>query len=356
MLLFAEGPFRARLQEEGVAVKVIPIGAAVTGVARGGGIIGHLRALPGVWRAALHVARQAGRFEVLFANSQKALVIGTIAAWIARKPLVWYLHDIVTAEHFSAANRRLCVVLGNRFADRILTNSRASAEAFAAAGGRIAKVGVVYNGFDAAAFARPSVEQLLRLRGELCLSTAPIVAVFSRLAPWKGQRVLLDALGELPEVQALFVGAPLFGDEARFEVELRDTARRRGLDGRVRFLGFREDIPELLHLADIVVHTSIAAEPFGRVIVEGMLAGKPVVAARAGGACEIIEDGVTGRLVTPGDSRELAAALRELLGDRVAAKRMGTAAFESARERFSVAQMVNGIDTAIRAVVQSKKA
>ena len=143
------------------------------------------------------------------------------------------------------------------------------------------------------------------------------------------------------------VGAPLFGDEVSYQEELEKKTAALGLSDRVRFLGFREDIPSLLAAVDFVAHTSVAPEPFGRVIVEGMLAGKPVVATRAGGACEIIEDGITGRLVTPGDADELAKVLRALVEQPAEAARLALAGQAAARERFSEKAMLLGIEQAV---------
>jgi glycosyltransferase involved in cell wall biosynthesis len=103
---------------------------------------------------------------------------------------------------------------------------------------------------------------------------------------------------------------------------------------------------------DIVAHTSVAPEPFGRVIVEGMLAGKPVVATRAGGACEIIEDGITGRLVTPGNADVLAGVFRDLLEDQESAQRLAGAGYAAAVERFSVPAMLRGIEEEIAAATR----
>ena len=116
---------------------------------------------------------------------------------------------------------------------------------------------------------------------------------------------------------------------------------------RVRFLGFREDIPALLHAVDFVAHTSVAPEPFGRVIVEGMLAGKPVVATRAGGACEIIEDGATGCLVAPGDGAALAAVLRMLMEQPGEASRLAKAGRIFAMQKFPVSAMMRGIERGV---------
>ncbi len=105
-----------------------------------------------------------------------------------------------------------------------------------------------------------------------------------------------------------------------------------GLANRAHFLGFRDDVPALMKGVDIVAHTSIAPEPFGRVVVEGMLAGKPVIAARDGGVTEIIDDGRDGLLVPSGDANALAAAIRQL-ADRTFAWNSQRAGHASGREQ-----------------------
>ena len=355
VLLFADGPFRERLERVRVPVEVLAADESVNTVARDGRGFAQLRAIPGVWRLARRVAERAAEFDVLFANSQKALVVGVLAAWIAGKTLVWYLHDILTAEHFSGLNRRVAVTLGNRCANRVIANSDASRNAFIACGGRAERTTVVYNGIDAPPDPTPETEATAReLRAMWGWNGAPVVGLFSRLAPWKGQHVLLEALSQMPELCAVFVGAALFGDEARYQRELEALAKAKGLNDRVRFLGFREDIPALLNAVDFVAHTSVSPEPFGRVIVEGMLAGKPVVATRAGGACEIIDDGITGRLVTPGDAGALAGVLREMIEQPGEAARLGRVGQISARQRFSVKAMLLGIEREVAAVVRPR--
>ena len=165
---------------------------------------------------------------------------------------------------------------------------------------------------------------------------------FSRLAPWKGQHVLLEGLPYLPGIHALLVGDAIFGEQA-YAKALRQQSKDLGVEGRVHFLGFRQDIPRLMRLSDLVVHTSVAPEPFGRVIVEGMLARSPVVATRAGGAVEIVDDEVSGILVPPGDASALAGAISGLLTDPVRAQALAGAGYEKALEQFSVPAMLEGV-------------
>jgi len=104
--------------------------------------------------------------------------------------------------------------------------------------------------------------------------------------------------------------------------------------------GFRSDIADVMSALDIVVHTSVRAEPFGRVILEGMLLGKPVVATDAGGVPEMIVDGETGFLTPPGDAAALADRLIPLLREPLLRQRIGQRAQAWARERFSLARHV----------------
>jgi glycosyltransferase involved in cell wall biosynthesis len=140
----------------------------------------------------------------------------------------------------------------------------------------------------------------------------------------------------------VLVGDALFGETAYVET-LRVRARQPDITGRVHFLGFRQDIPGLMKSMDLIVHTSTSPEPFGLVIVEAMLAGKPVIATRGGGAVEIVSDGTNGLLVSPGSVPELRAAIERLLGDRALANRLGQAGRSRAEEAFSLAALFEGI-------------
>jgi glycosyltransferase involved in cell wall biosynthesis len=340
--LFADGPFRRRLEEAGVEVEVLPAPNTVSGVSREGGLRRDLLAVPGVFELARRVAKLARGYELLYANSQKALVIGALAGKIAGKPVIWHQHCLLTADHFSWGHRRLAVLLSNHLVRRVIANSEVSAEALVEGGGRVERIRVVYNGIDPSQFESVTSAEVNRLRRELGLDGTPVVGVFSRLAPWKGQHVLLEALPHLPGVHALLVGEAIFGEQAYARV-LRRRSEDLGVEDRVHFVGFRRDIPQLMRLSDLVVHTSVLPEPFGRVIVEGMLSRSPVVATRAGATAEIIDDEINGVLVPPGDARALAKVLHGLLKDQDRAQTLAEAGHAKALERFSLDAMLEGV-------------
>ncbi len=346
VVLFEEGLFTAKLRAASIPVAVIAAPRALHRVARESGLAASLGAAPSLVGLAWRVAQKARAFDVIYANSQKALVVGSLAALLARRPLVWNLHDLLTTEHFSQLNIRIAVTLANRFVRLVIANSEATKEAFLRAGGRRPVV-VVHNGIDVSRFTTVDPERLRALRRELRLGEGPVVGLFSRLAPWKGQHVLLEAMALLPGVEAVLVGEALFQEEQRYAQQLRERAAQPDLRGRVHFLGFREDVPVLMQVVDVVVHTSVAPEPFGRVIVEGMLARRPVIATKAGGALEIVRPGKTGLLVPPGDAQALARAIQYLLMHPNEAHQLAQAAYKDACTRFSLEAMQAAVGQAV---------
>ena len=288
---------------------------------------------------ALKVARE---FDLLYANTAKALVLAAMLALILRKKFCFHLHDILSGEHFSNANRRLIVWLANR-AKLVVANSRATAEAFKSSGGKEKLLREIPNGFDIARF-RPAASLANRTQAlppGFPEGAFPLVGLFGRITRWKGQDVLIKALERLPGVHALIVGEALFTDDDRvYRDEIRELAVTLGVAERVHFLGFHRDILPLLFAVDMVVHCSTSPEPFGRVIVEAMLTARPVLAARAGGALEILTDHKTGLLVEPSDPQALARAITTLLENPALAAALGKSAKTDAEQRFSLQRVL----------------
>ena len=167
-----------------------------------------------------------------------------------------------------------------------------------------------------------------------------VVLHVGRIIPWKGQDVFLRAMAvvleAVPDACAVLVGSPTDDAGRRFQLELEALAERLGISDRVVFAGSRRDVPQLIALSAVVVHCSTLAEPFGRVVVEAMAGGRPVIGADEGGVPEIIEAGVTGLLVRPGDPAVLGDAITGLLADPEAAEAMGARARQAVAARFSI--------------------
>ncbi|QBQ99010.1 glycosyltransferase family 4 protein [Paraburkholderia pallida] len=351
VLLFNDGPFREALDAAGARVDVLDSGA-LRNVRRDGGAVPKLGVLAGIAALVRETRRRARGADVLYANTQRAMVIGVLAGKLARKPVVWHLRDIVSDEHFGRVQRAVikgCAKLGLA---HVIANSHASARVFADLTKFDARrIDVVHNGVDESPFRALARVPQAQLRAQIGLpQDAFLVGAFSRLARWKGQHVLLEALLLEPRAHAVFVGAPLFGEDA-YAQELHEFVAARGLADRVHFLGFRHDIAACMRAMDVIAHTSITPEPFGRVVVEGMLAQRPVVASRDGGVKEIVEHGKNGLLCTPGDAQELAKTLGALCDDAALCERLAHNGLAVARERFGKEQYVEAVGRVLDGVV-----
>ncbi|MFK7847134.1 MAG: glycosyltransferase family 4 protein [Rhodothermales bacterium] len=351
VVLFEDGPFMDRLKSEAIPTSILQGSDAVMGVERAGGKLQDLKAMPGIFQMVMRLRKLAKKFDVVYANSQKALIIGALAGKAAMRPVIWNLHDILTADHFSASHRKIAVMIANRFVDHVIVNSEATREAFGACGGNLDKTSIVYNGIDAKLFQSVDANEVRDLRDSLGLKDEMVVGLFSRLTEWKGQHVLLEAIAQLKDVHVVLVGGALFQDDASYEQKLRGMVHDLNIADRVHFLGFRDDVPRLMKSVDIVAHCSTSPEPFGRVIVEGMLAKKPVIAANAGGAREIVTQNETGLLVEPSNPKALAEAILRLKEHPDKAQEMAEAGFTDAYRRFAIENIVKQIENQIRKVI-----
>jgi len=333
--LFADGSFKDLLEKNQIPVEVLT--NQNIQVKKESSLTQGLASITQIAPLINKVVKIARNYDLIYANTQKALVIGAIASFFSGRPLVFHLHDILSPEHFSQTNRRIAVNAANR-ASLIIANSQASKKAFIAAGGKGDKVEVIYNGFDPQNYI--TQEYIIKqLRQTLELDDKFIVGHFSRLSPWKGQHILIEALAKCPpEVAVILVGDALFGEQD-YVKQLHQQIDELQLQNRVKFLGFRNDIPQLMAACDLVAHTSTAAEPFGRVIVEAMLSGTPVVAAAAGGAVELVEPGINGFLTTPGNHQELTDVINTCLQDKQKTADIAQTARNTASQHFNVANI-----------------
>lgn len=308
-----EGAVAARARSQGVPVIILPMPTV-----RGSGLL----RLPGLVARLARRIRQAG-FGLVHANGSRCMLYGGLAGRWATVPVLWHVR-------VNARDPWLDPLLG-RLAARIVANSAATAGRF---GGHAARrIAVVPNGVDLAAF-RPG-QGGARVRRELGIpADARLVGTVGRLHPVKGHDLFLRAAAEVatafPAAHFLLVG----GGEA--EEELKALAAELGLGPRAHFAGHREDIPDILPALDCFVLAS-RQEAFGRVLVEAMAAGLPVVAARVGGVPEIVLEGTTGLMVPPEDPAPLAAAIRRVLADPARARAMGLAGRARAEREYDAA-------------------
>jgi glycosyltransferase involved in cell wall biosynthesis len=188
-----------------------------------------------------------------------------------------------------------------------------------------------------------------RKRKEFALSQNEVCfGIIGVLAEWKGHRVFLEAaakvLSVVPDCKVFVIGDTPDGT-TEYKNELIALTEKLAIRQKVIFTGFRPDVPELIQLLDIVVHTSITPEPFGKVIIEGMAMKKPVIATCLGGPAEIIEQGRTGFLVPPEDPELLSQKIIELLSNEDLVKEIGEAAWRSVKSKYDIRQHVEKMES-----------
>jgi glycosyltransferase involved in cell wall biosynthesis len=259
---------------------------------------------------------------LLHANSSRGMFYAGLAGRLAGVPAIWHVR-IAAAE---AWWDRLLAGM----ARRVVANSRATAGRFA---GRA--VEVIYNGEELEPFARADGR---RFRQELGLGGGPVVGMVGRLTPEKDHETLLRAAALLaprwPRARFLVVGEDPDPGQGR-RAALESLAAELGVAGRVVFTGQRDDIPEVMAGLDALVHCA-HQEAFGRVLVEAMAAGLPVVATAVGGIPEVVIDGQTGVLVAEGDPPAVAGAVEGLFRAPARRQALGRAGRERAVRCFSL--------------------
>lgn len=278
------------------------------------------------------------RSTILHTHLVHADVLGAVAAAIVRAPRVSSVHS--TAAHYRREPVRSAARLAGQRADRVIAISEhvgrfVTQERMVRPG----RLRVVHYGIDLEAWT--PLADVSGARGRAGWADDEVVAlVASRLVPDKGHDVALRALAraveQVPRLRLVVAGdGPLRADIESLVGEL-------GLDGHVTLLGYVSNLRELMGACDVVLFPTGAGfgEGFGLVNLEAMALGRPIVGSAVASVPEIVDDGVTGRLVPPDLVDPLAQALLELAADPAVRRRMGAVARERAVERFSLDQMV----------------
>ena len=305
-----------------------------------------------LWRTTSAIRRILRREGVDVVHSVLALghLYATIARAGTRVRAIWFQQAAVIRPGLID---RLAAIVPSV---RVFANSATSAEAQRALWNWTGGISVIHLGVDLKEFSLDRLAEAESVRRELGIPADHlVVGMAGRFEPWKGQHIFLEAAARLcdrfPQTTFLVVGDALFGLGGSYKARLETFVRERGLDRRVRFLGFRDDMAPIYAAMDVAVHASTSPEPFGLVIVEAMAMGRPVIASDGGGPREIIADGVTGFLSPMGDPGALAERIALLLGDPDLRRALGGAARQRVEHAFSAETMTARIEEAYREVL-----
>jgi glycosyltransferase involved in cell wall biosynthesis len=328
VILGEDGPLVERLSAIGVSHEVLPLKRNLAEVrkdtlttrglfsSRNASILGY------TWRLSRRIRELDA--DVVHTNSLKAALYGGLAGRLARRPVVWHVRDRIADDYLPHAAVLMVRWLGRVIPNAMIANSASTRDSLPAR----RFITVVFNPVVHDVVSAPALKD----RRE----TAFTIGLLGRLAPWKGQHVFLRAFANAfrgEPVRARLIGDALFGEDD-YVAELRRLTAELGIEKQIQFTGFQSDIWAQIAEFDILVHCSTIPEPFGQVVIEGMVAGVAVIAADAGGPAEVLTDGVDGLLVPPGDHAALTVAMRRLYEDSDLRKELALGGWRTSR-RFS---------------------
>jgi glycosyltransferase involved in cell wall biosynthesis len=297
-----------------------------------------------------HIRRQ--RPDIVHTHTSKAGILGRLAARLAGVPhIVHTPHGHVFYGHFGRIASGLFLAIERwfaRFTEKTVALTPSERQDYIDLDvGRPEDILTIHSGVDVECFGAGCADAAAK-KASLGLDPARQHVGFAGwLLPIKGPMHLLNAMGPVwedhPDVTLVLVG------KGEMEAELRQKAGRRVADGRVKFLGWRDDLHEIMPLFDVFVLPSLN-EGMGRVLVEAMAAGRPIVASRVGGIPDLVRHGETGLLAAPRDEVKLAESISFLLSNPDQAERMGAMGRLKCRE-FDLCAMVSKLDGLYRSLL-----
>jgi len=277
--------------------------------------------------------------DIIHGNGTRENIAAGLVGRIVRIPTVWHLRNLV-ARGMIDMEKPLSFL-----PRKIVANSRAVARRVKKLRWAKKRLSVVYNGVDLNRFSGNGGNGANGARHELGAGSGEvIVGIVGRIGAGKGHDLFLRAAKLALEreggnsLRFAVIGDELFTENGR-RARVVDLANELGISAHVSFTGYRDDVEKMIEALDILVLASVS-EPFGRVLIEAMAAGKPVVATDAGGVKEVVDGGVSALLVKPGDEVLMESAISRLAGDPPLRERMGSLGRERVLRKFSIEEHV----------------
>jgi glycosyltransferase involved in cell wall biosynthesis len=338
VVLFEDGPFADELRALGATVEIVRAPESVKSATRERGALrAAVESVRMIWSVAGGLRRQ--RPDLVYTNSMKAHVIGSIAAKLTNTPCIIHYHDL-----FSGRALRLLQLVS-----RLASRHRIACSTLVATSMAVGKTDVIYGPVEVDSYGALDDRRAARRRMDID-DDLPVVALVGRINRWKGHdrfvRIAARVNAVMP-VRFAIVGAPIFRDDD-FVPELEELIAGLGLTHRVSFHPWVNDVRTVFAAIDVNANCS-TREPFGRTLIEAAAAGVPTVCFADSGASETIADGVNGRTIEPFDEAAFAAAIIEILANHRRLPVISGAA-RSAADRFDAARIAAEMADVIRSV------
>lgn len=289
------------------------------------------------------------KYQVLHMHDSHAHWLGGCAARLSGKPLRIVSRRVDFSIHRHGFG--LSIIKYRHFADAFIAVSSAVKDALVHDGVPEEMIHVVYSGVDISPLEKKNNRRTLnRLLG--ANGTTKIVGTVGSLVGHKGHRYFVESAAEIlkamPDVRFVIIG------EGKLRRDLESRIEKKGLSGKFFLAGHRTSAAQLLAAFDVFVMPSVM-EGLGTSLLDAMAAGVPVVAARAGGIPEVVEDLETGLLVKPGDARSLADAVKKILHDQNLARTLTRRARTKVAREFEVERMVEKTDSLYKTLLSGRR-
>jgi len=285
--------------------------------------------------------------NLIHSNQPRSNLFGAIAAKIKNVPIVWH-ERCLERGRFDSDN------IFSFLPDRIICNSSAVRNRFTK--GKIdTKIKTILNGVDLREF-DPELDGRV-IRKEFNIGEDElIIGTVGRIDPEKGYEYFIESariiLQDFKNIRFLVVGGAF--NNPSLEKSLYEMSVEKGIDKKTIFTGFRRDIPQILASMDVVVLPS-GTDACSRVLFESMAMRRPLVATNAGGTPEVVQEGVTGLLIKPGDSSEMAKCIMKLLNNKNLAEQYGNAGRTRVETMFTIEKNIKETENVYLELLDTNK-
>ncbi|MCI1773932.1 MAG: glycosyltransferase family 4 protein [Paenibacillus lautus] len=331
------------LFEKGNLVEIIrSLGYEVT-VIDSGRVRNIIQYIKTVFKIVEHIRRY--KADVVIGWASKPFIYAGVAAWLVRKPVIWWQHG------YPSASSMFDRIISRIPADGILCPSNSVAETQSEIY-KNTNIQVNNPGIDTEQYKFYQADREQVRNAYNIPITARVITYVGRLQRWKRPDDVIRAFSQITneECYLMIVGGALFGVESEFEKELMDLSSHLGINHRVIFVGHQKEISKFLSASDIVINSS-TKEPFGLVVVEAMSNGRVVIAVNSGGPAEIIDHNQTG-FHYDGSIEDLYSTIQWVLDNKDLPEYIGMNARLKAQQNYSASSMTERFENILMKTIE----